>query len=57
VTAGQRVALKLRLTRKGARAVKRALARRKTLVATIRVTATDLAGGKAGRTVKVRLRR
>jgi subtilisin-like proprotein convertase family protein len=57
VTGGQRVALKLRLTRTAARTIKRALARRKTLVATIKVTATDLAGGKASRTVKVRLRR
>lgn len=57
VAAGQTAALRLRLSKKAMRAVKRALARRRALTAKVKVTATDLAGGQAARTVRIRLRR
>jgi hypothetical protein len=57
VTAGQPVALKLRLSKKALRAVRRAFARQRILKANVTVIATDLAGGRAARTVSIRLRR
>jgi subtilisin-like proprotein convertase family protein len=57
VSAGQRVTLKLRLSPRALRAVKRAFKTRRLLTARIIVTATDLAGGKAPRSVKVILSR
>ena len=57
VTAGRQVALRLALGRKAFRAVRRAFKRKRFLVAIVNVTAIDLAGGRATRAVKVRLRR
>jgi hypothetical protein len=57
VTPGQRVALKLRLSRQALRAVRRAFARRPRLVATVKVTAADLADIPATRSVRIKLRR
>jgi hypothetical protein len=57
VTAGRKATLRLALGRRARRAVRRAFRRKRVLVATVDVTATDLAGGRATRAVKVRLRR
>lgn len=63
VLARQRVTLKLGLSKKVRRAVKRAFARKRALkrkpvlTATVKVVATDLAGGQAGKTVRIKLRR
>jgi hypothetical protein len=57
VSAGQRAVLKLRLSPRAQRAVRRAFKTRRLLTARIIVTATDLAGGRATRSVKVTLTR
>ncbi len=57
VTPGRKATLRLGLGRRARRAVRRAFRSKRVLVATVRVTATDLAGGRAARTVRVRLRR
>ena len=56
-TAGRKATLRLGLGRKARRTVRRAFRRKRVLVATVKVTATDLAGGRATRAVRVRLRR
>jgi hypothetical protein len=56
VTAGGTAKLRLRLSRKALKAVKRGFTRRKSLTATIRTTETDLAGGRATTVTKVKLR-
>ena len=57
VTAGQPVALRLGLAKKARRAIKRILARKRALTAKVKVTATDLGGGRATKTLRVKLRR
>ena len=57
VTAKQRVMLKLRLSRSALRAVRKAFKRKRVLVASLKVKATDLAGGRATRSLTVKLRR
>ena len=57
VAAGEPVSLKLRLSKKALRAVRRAFERRRILKAKVTVIATDLAGGRAARTVSIKLRR
>ena len=54
---GESVRLKLRLTKKGRSDVRRALARRRSLTARVQVTVTDLAGGRARATRRIRLTR
>jgi subtilisin-like proprotein convertase family protein len=57
VSAGQRVTLKLRLSRRALKAVRQAFKTRRLLTARLRVTATDLAGGRATKAVRVTLSR
>lgn len=57
VTAGQRVTLRLRLGRPALRAVRRALAAERRVAAVVKVTASDLAGGRATRSLALRIRR
>lgn len=63
VLARQRVTLKLGLSKKARRVVKRAFARKRALrrkpvlTAIVKVTATDLAGGQASKTVRIELQR
>ena len=57
VTAGQRVTLRLRLGRPALRAVRGALAASRRVTAVVKVTASDLAGGRATRSLTLRLRR
>ena len=54
---GRFVGLRLRLSRRGLAAVKRGLAVRRRLRASVRVTATDAAGNRAGDTRRILLRR
>jgi subtilisin-like proprotein convertase family protein len=56
VPAGGSAKLRLRLSKKALKTVKRAFRSRRTLTATIRVTETDLAGGRATTLKRVRLR-
>jgi subtilisin-like proprotein convertase family protein len=57
VTAGGAARLKLGLSKKALKAVKRGFKKRRALTATIRVTETDLAGGQATTLKRLKLRR
>ena len=57
VTAGGTATLRLRLSKKALKAVKRGFKKRRALAATIRVTETDLAGGRATTVKGLKLRR
>ena len=57
VDAGETVKLRMRLSKRSLARLARALPRRGTLSAAVKVTATDLAGGKATRKVALRVRR
>jgi subtilisin-like proprotein convertase family protein len=57
VVAGGTANLRLRLSRKALKVVRRGFAKRRTLTATIRVTETDLAGGRATTVKRLKLRR
>jgi hypothetical protein len=57
VTAKQRVSLRLRLTRPALRALRRAFERKRRITAVVKVTASDLAGGRATQSLTLRLRR
>jgi hypothetical protein len=54
---GQRVVLKLTLDRRTRTAVKKALAKRKKVVAVIKLTATDQAGNKKSATKRIKIRK
>jgi len=53
----RRVAIRLRLTRAGARRVRAALARGKRVVSTVTVTARDSAGNQSSRRLRIRITR
>ena len=55
--AGQRVKVKLRLYRKGTRALRRTLARKRRATITVTITARDTAGNRSTRKVAVRVKR
>jgi hypothetical protein len=55
--AGRRVRVRMRVSAKGTRALRRALARRRRAVATIEVVARDPAGNQSTRKVAIRARR
>ena len=57
VAAGGTAKLRLRLSKKALKAVRRGFRKRRTLTATIRVTETDLAGGQATTVKTLKLRR
>jgi subtilisin-like proprotein convertase family protein len=57
VVAGGTATLRLRLSKKSLKAVRRGFKKRRTLTATIRVTETDLAGGQATTVKTLKLRR
>lgn len=57
VAAGGTATLGLRLSKKTLKAVRRGFTKRRALTATIRVTETDLAGGRATTVKRVKLRR
>jgi len=57
VVAGGTATLRLRLSRKALKAVRRGFTKRRALMATIRVTETDLAGGRATTVKTLKLRR
>ena len=57
VAVSQRVKLRLGLSKRALRKVRAAFAKRRRLTARVRVTATDLVGGRAATTTKVALRR
>jgi len=57
VAAGGTAKLRLRLSKKARKAVRRGFRKRRTLTATIRVTETDLAGGQATTVKSLKLRR
>lgn len=57
VAGGGTATLRLRLSKKALKAVRRGFTKRRVLTATIRVTETDLAGGRATTVKRVKLRR